>query len=35
MSDKFEELGWPQRLLHGRFGLMTVGGMRKPRFWGP
>jgi xylan 1,4-beta-xylosidase len=34
MSDQFEELGWPQQLLHGGFGLMTVGGLRKPRFWG-
>ncbi|HZD67419.1 MAG TPA: hypothetical protein VFA45_00415 [Actinomycetes bacterium] len=23
----------PQRLLHGGFGLLTVGNLRKPRFW--
>jgi xylan 1,4-beta-xylosidase len=34
ISDQFEELGWPQRLLHGGFGLLTVGNLRKPRFWG-
>jgi xylan 1,4-beta-xylosidase len=34
MSDQFEELGWPRRLLHGGFGLMTIGGLRKPRYWG-
>jgi xylan 1,4-beta-xylosidase len=32
-SDHFEELGRPQRLLHGGFGLLTVGNLRKPRFW--
>lgn len=32
-SDQFEELGWPPRLLHGGFGLLTVGNLRKPRFW--
>ena len=32
-SDHFEELGWPPRLLHGGFGLLTVGNLRKPRFW--
>jgi xylan 1,4-beta-xylosidase len=32
-SDHFEELGRPGRLLHGGFGLMTVGNLRKPRFW--
>jgi xylan 1,4-beta-xylosidase len=32
-SDQFEELGWPPELLHGGFGLLTVGNLRKPRFW--
>jgi xylan 1,4-beta-xylosidase len=32
-SDEFEELGWPPRLLHGGFGLLTVGNLRKPRYW--
>ncbi|WP_230424159.1 GH39 family glycosyl hydrolase [Streptomyces radicis] len=32
-SDHFEELGWPPRLFHGGFGLLTVGNLRKPRFW--
>jgi xylan 1,4-beta-xylosidase len=32
-SDQFEELGWAQKLLHGGFGLLTVGNLRKPRFW--
>ncbi|MCT2583821.1 GH39 family glycosyl hydrolase [Actinophytocola gossypii] len=32
-SDQFEELGWPPALLHGGFGLLTVGNLRKPRFW--
>jgi xylan 1,4-beta-xylosidase len=32
-SDQFEELGWPPKLLHGGFGLLTVGNLRKPRFW--
>ncbi|MEU0991004.1 glycoside hydrolase [Streptomyces sp. NPDC005953] len=32
-SDQFEELGWPNRLFHGGFGLLTVGNLRKPRFW--
>ncbi|GAA1588689.1 GH39 family glycosyl hydrolase [Kribbella karoonensis] len=31
-SDHFEELGRPPRLLHGGFGLQTVGGLRKPRY---
>jgi xylan 1,4-beta-xylosidase len=33
VSDHFEELGRPPRLLHGGFGLLTVGNLRKPRFW--
>jgi xylan 1,4-beta-xylosidase len=33
-SDHFEELGRPTSLLHGGFGLLTVGNLRKPRFWG-
>ncbi|GID27993.1 GH39 family glycosyl hydrolase [Paractinoplanes brasiliensis] len=32
-SDHFEELGRPQRLLHGGFGLLTVGNLAKPKFW--
>jgi xylan 1,4-beta-xylosidase len=31
-SDHFEELGRPPRLLHGGFGLLTVGGLPKPRY---
>jgi xylan 1,4-beta-xylosidase len=31
-SDHFEELGRPPRLLHGGFGLLTVGNLPKPRF---
>lgn len=33
ISDHFEELGWPPRLFHGGFGLLTVGNLRKPRYW--
>ena len=33
ISDHFEELGHPPRLLHGGFGLLTVGNLRKPRYW--
>jgi hypothetical protein len=33
LSDWFEELGRPPRLFHGGFGLLTVGGLRKPRYW--
>ena len=33
VSDHFEELGRPQRLLHGGFGLLSVGNLRKPRYW--
>ena len=32
-SDHFEELGRPTKLLHGGFGLLPVGTLRKPRFW--
>ena len=32
-SDHFEELGRPQKLLHGGFGLLTVGNLGKPKFW--
>jgi len=32
-SDHFEELGRPPALSHGGFGLLTVGNLRKPRFW--
>jgi xylan 1,4-beta-xylosidase len=31
-SDHFEELGRPPKLLHGGFGLQTVGGLAKPRY---
>ncbi len=31
--DHFEELGRPPAWLHGGFGLMTVGNLRKPRWW--
>ncbi|SDS78461.1 GH39 family glycosyl hydrolase [Actinopolymorpha singaporensis] len=31
-SDHFEELGRPPRLLHGGFGLLTVGGLAKARY---
>jgi xylan 1,4-beta-xylosidase len=33
VSDHFEELGRPPSLFHGGFGLLTVGNLRKPRFW--
>ncbi|MBA2614657.1 MAG: xylan 1,4-beta-xylosidase [Actinobacteria bacterium] len=33
VSDHFEELGRPHRLFHGGFGLLTVGSLRKPRYW--
>jgi xylan 1,4-beta-xylosidase len=33
VSDHFEELGWPPALLHGGFGLLSVGNLRKPRWW--
>ena len=33
VSDHFEELGRSPALLHGGFGLLTVGNLRKPRFW--
>jgi xylan 1,4-beta-xylosidase len=32
-SDHFEELGRPQKLAHGGFGLLTIGNLRKPRWW--
>jgi xylan 1,4-beta-xylosidase len=32
-SDHFVELGEPDRLFHGGFGLLTIGNLRKPRFW--
>lgn len=34
LSDHFEELGRPPALLHGGFGLLAVGNLRKPRWWG-
>ncbi len=33
ISDHFSELGPPPRLFHNGFGLLTVGNLRKPRFW--
>jgi len=33
VSDHFEELGRPPALLHGGFGLRTVGELKKPRWW--
>ncbi|MEP6696588.1 MAG: hypothetical protein ABJA34_06885 [Pseudonocardiales bacterium] len=33
VSDHFEELGRPRRLFHDGFGLLTVGNLRKPRYW--
>jgi xylan 1,4-beta-xylosidase len=33
VSDHFEELGRPPSLVHGGFGLLTVGNLRKPRWW--
>jgi xylan 1,4-beta-xylosidase len=33
VSDHFEELGRPPALMHGGFGLRTVGDLRKPRWW--
>ena len=32
-SDHFVELGEPAALFHGGFGLLTIGNLRKPRFW--
>jgi xylan 1,4-beta-xylosidase len=32
VSDHFEELGRPSRLLHGGFGLISVGCIAKPRY---
>jgi hypothetical protein len=32
-SDHFEELGAPPELFHGGFGLLTVGNLRKSRYW--
>lgn len=33
LSDHFEELGRPPRLFHNGFGLLSVGNLRKPRYW--
>jgi xylan 1,4-beta-xylosidase len=33
ISDHFEELGRGPRLFHNGFGLLTVGNLRKPRYW--
>ena len=32
-SDHFVELGEAPKLFHGGFGLLTIGNLRKPRFW--
>jgi xylan 1,4-beta-xylosidase len=32
-SDHFVELGEPHQLFHGGFGLLTLGNLRKPRYW--
>jgi xylan 1,4-beta-xylosidase len=32
-SDHFVELGEATKLLHGGFGLLTIGNLRKPRYW--
>jgi len=32
-SDHFAELGEVPTLFHGGFGLLTIGNLRKPRFW--
>jgi xylan 1,4-beta-xylosidase len=32
-SDHFVELGEATALFHGGFGLLTIGNLRKPRFW--
>jgi xylan 1,4-beta-xylosidase len=34
VSDHFEELGRAPALLHGGFGLLALGNLRKPRWWG-
>ncbi len=33
ISDHFEELGRPPRLFHDGFGLLSLGNLRKPRYW--
>ncbi len=33
VSDHFEELGRPSALFHGGFGLLSLGNLRKPRWW--
>jgi xylan 1,4-beta-xylosidase len=33
ISDHFEELGRAKQLLHGGFGLLSIGNLRKPRWW--
>ncbi|HSK52441.1 MAG TPA: xylan 1,4-beta-xylosidase, partial [Clostridia bacterium] len=32
-SDQFVELGVPDRLFNGGFGLLTIGNLRKPQYW--
>jgi xylan 1,4-beta-xylosidase len=32
-SDHFEEIGTAPELFHGGFGLLSVGNLRKPRYW--
>jgi len=33
ISDHFEELGRAPQLFHDGFGLLTIGNLRKPRYW--
>jgi xylan 1,4-beta-xylosidase len=33
ISDHFTELGRPPRLFHNGFGLLSIGNLRKPRYW--
>ncbi|MGI8416122.1 MAG: GH39 family glycosyl hydrolase, partial [Nakamurella sp.] len=33
VSDHFEELGRPESLFHNGFGLLSIGNLRKPRYW--
>lgn len=33
VSDIFRELGFPEKEFHGGFGLITVHGLKKPKYW--
>src|SRR4029077_8828424 len=33
VSYHFEDVARPPRLFHNGFGLLTVGNLRKPRYW--